>query len=467
MSNEYDVAIIGSGPGGYVCAIRAAQLGLKVVCIDKRGKHGGTCLNIGCIPSKALLHASELYSDAKNISSMGIKSEKVSLNLSEMMEYKNEGIDGNVKGIEFLFKKNDITGIFAEARIISPNELLLTSLEGSEEKITSSNIVIATGSVSTSIPGVEIDGKKILSSTETLSLNEVPSRLAVIGGGYIGLELGSVWSRLGSEVTVIEYLDRIAPGIDVEVSLQFQKILQKQGLKFILNSEVLSISSNSGDLDILMKDHKSGEEDSLQSDIALVSTGRKPYVDGLFSEDPIINIKENGFIDIDKHFRTSVEGIWAIGDVVEGPMLAHKAEEEGIAVAELIAGKPGHVNYNIIPSVIYTNPEVASVGMSEEQLQSDSVDYKVGKFPFLANGRAKVNKTTEGFVKVLSSSETDRILGVHIIGEQAGTMIGEAAVAMEFEATSEDLARICHAHPTLSEAIKEAALSVEDRAIHI
>jgi dihydrolipoamide dehydrogenase len=298
-------------------------------------------------------------------------------------------------------------------------------------------------------------------------LNEVPSRLAVIGGGYIGLELGSVWSRLGSEVTVIEYLDRIAPGIDVEVSLQFQKILQKQGLKFILNSEVLSISRNSGDLDILMKDHKSGEEDSLQSDIALVSTGRKPYVDGLFSEDPIINIKDNGFIDIDKHFRTSVEGIWAIGDVVEGPMLAHKAEEEGIAVAELIAGKPGHVNYNIIPSVIYTNPEVASVGMSEEQLQSDSVDYKVGKFPFLANGRAKVNKTTEGFVKVLSSSETDQILGVHIIGEQAGTMIGEAVVAMEFEATSEDLARICHAHPTLSEAIKEAALSVEDRAIHM
>ena len=467
MTNKFDMAVIGSGPGGYVCAIRAAQLGLSVICIDKRGSHGGTCLNVGCIPSKALLHASELFIEKNKFAAMGIEAENISLNLSAMMSYKDEGVQGNVKGIDYLFKKNKIEGVFGQAKIMGPNKVKITLPDGETRDIEADNIVVATGSMPSSIPGIQISGKRVISSTEALSLSEVPKNLVVVGGGYIGLELGSVWSRLGSNVTVIEYLDRITPGLDKEVSSTFQKILSKQGLTFSLNTEVISITEEESNVIINTKNRDNSEEQEILSDYALVSTGRKPYLDNLFDDDIEIEMTKNGFIKTDTHLRTSVNNIWAIGDVVEGPMLAHKAEEEGIAVAELIAGKPGHVNYDIIPSVIYTNPEVASVGMTEEQLKEKSVDYLVGKFPFLANGRAKVNNTTDGFVKILSSADTDQILGIHIIGDQAGNMIGEAAVAMEFEATSEDLARICHAHPTLSEAIKEAALSVEGRALHM
>ena len=467
MTNNFDIAVIGSGPGGYVCAIRAAQLGLSVICIDKRGSHGGTCLNVGCIPSKALLHASELFIEKSKFAAMGIEAENISLNLSAMMSYKDEGVQGNVKGIDYLFKKNKIEGVFGQAKIMGPNKVKIALPDGETRDIEADNIVVATGSIPSSIPGIQISGKRVISSTEALSLSEVPKNLVVVGGGYIGLELGSVWSRLGSNVTVIEYLDRITPGLDKEVSSTFQKILSKQGLTFSLNTEVISITEEESNVIINTKNRDNSEEQEILSDYALVSTGRKPYLDNLFDDDIEIEMTKNGFIKTDTHLRTSVNNIWAIGDVVEGPMLAHKAEEEGIAVAELIAGKPGHVNYDIIPSVIYTNPEVASVGMTEEQLKEKSVDYLVGKFPFLANGRAKVNNTTDGFVKILSSADTDQILGIHIIGDQAGNMIGEAAVAMEFEATSEDLARICHAHPTLSEAIKEAALSVEGRALHM
>ena len=467
MTNKFDMAVIGSGPGGYVCAIRAAQLGLSVICIDKRGSHGGTCLNVGCIPSKALLHASELFIEKNKFAAMGIEAENISLNLSAMMSYKDEGVQGNVKGIDYLFKKNKIEGVFGQAKIMDPNKVKITLPDGETRDIEADNIVVATGSMPSSIPGIQISGKRVISSTEALSLSEVPKNLVVVGGGYIGLELGSVWSRLGSNVTVIEYLDRITPGLDKEVSSTFQKILSKQGLTFSLNTEVISITEEESNVIINTKNRDNSEEEEILADYALVSTGRKPYIDNLFDDDIEIEMTNNGFIKTDTHLRTSVNNIWAIGDVVEGPMLAHKAEEEGIAVAELIAGKPGHVNYDIIPSVIYTNPEVASVGMTEEQLKEKSVDYLVGKFPFLANGRAKVNNTTDGFVKILSSADTDQILGIHIIGDQAGNMIGEAAVAMEFEATSEDLARICHAHPTLSEAIKEAALSVEGRALHM
>ena len=467
MTNKFDMAVIGSGPGGYVCAIRAAQLGLSVICIDKRGSHGGTCLNVGCIPSKALLHASELFIEKNKFAAMGIEAENISLNLSAMMSYKDEGVQGNVRGIDYLFKKNKIEGVFGQAKIMGPNKVKITLPDGETRDIEADNIVVATGSMPSSIPGIQISGKRVISSTEALSLSEVPKNLVVVGGGYIGLELGSVWSRLGSNVTVIEYLDRITPGLDKEVSSTFQKILSKQGLTFSLNTEVISITEEESNVIINTKNRDNSEEEEILADYALVSTGRKPYIDNLFDDDIEIEMTNNGFIKTDTHLRTSVNNIWAIGDVVEGPMLAHKAEEEGIAVAELIAGKPGHVNYDIIPSVIYTNPEVASVGMTEEQLKEKSVDYLVGKFPFLANGRAKVNNTTDGFVKILSSADTDQILGIHIIGDQAGNMIGEAAVAMEFEATSEDLARICHAHPTLSEAIKEAALSVEGRALHM
>ena len=467
MSEKYDLAVIGSGPGGYVCAIRAAQLGLNVICIDKRGAHGGTCLNVGCIPSKALLHASEVYHETKNASSMGINVENVSLNLDDMMSYKDEGIDGNVKGIEFLFKKNKVTGIFAQAKIISNNQINLKLADESEKIIEADNIVIATGSSSASLPGIDINENNIVSSTGALSLKKVPERLVIIGGGYIGLELGSVWSRLGSNVTVIEYLEKIAPGLDGELSAQFEKILKKQGINFLLGSKVTGTKEIAEGINVDIENVATSETSSLETDVVLVSTGRVPNTDGLFDESLGVKLNEKGFIKTHKNYRTDVTGIWAIGDVIEGPMLAHKAEEEGVAVAELIKGKPGHVTYGIIPSVVYTNPEVASVGMTEEELKEKSISYKIGKFPFLANGRAKVNKMTDGFVKILSCDDTDQILGVHILGAQAGTMIAEAAVAMEFEATSEDLAHICHAHPTLSEAIKEAALAIDDRAIHM
>ncbi len=467
MSDNYDIAVIGSGPGGYVCAIRAAQLGLKVLCIDKRGSHGGTCLNVGCIPSKALLHVSELFAEKNKFSSMGIETEKITVNLEGMMKYKSDGVEGNVKGIDFLFKKNKVDNKHADAQIISSKKILLKSIDGDEQEVNCKNIVIATGSTPSSLPSIDISGDKIISSTEALSLSNIPKKLIVVGGGYIGLELGSVWSRLGSEVTVIEYFDRIVPGADKEIAITLEKILNKQGLNFLLSSEVTSVNEEGDKAIVSVKSRENNEESDISAEKVLISTGRKPCTDNLFSDGVEVDLTDQGFIKTDSHLRTSLDGVWAIGDVVEGPMLAHKAEEEGIAVAELIAGKPGHVNYDIIPSVIYTSPEVASVGMTEEQLKNDSIDYTVGKFPFLANGRAKVNNTTDGFVKILASSDTDQILGVHIIGDQAGNMIGEAAVAMEFEATAEDLARICHAHPTLSEAIKEAALSVDDRAIHM
>jgi dihydrolipoamide dehydrogenase len=398
---------------------------------------------------------------------MGINVENVSLNLDDMMSYKDEGIDGNVKGIEFLFKKNKVTGIFAEAKILSSDQINLKLSDGSEKLIEADNIVIATGSSSASLPGIEVNESNIVSSTGALSLKNVPDRMIIIGGGYIGLELGSVWSRLGSDVTVVEYLDRIAPGLDGELSVQFEKILKKQGINFILGSKVTGTEVTSDGVQVNIENVSTSDASSLNTDVVLVSTGRVPNTNGLFDDSLGIQLNEKGFIKTDKNYRTDVSGIWAIGDVIEGPMLAHKAEEEGVAVAELIKGKPGHVNYGIIPSVVYTNPEVASVGMTEEELKQKSISYKVGKFPFLANGRAKVNKMTDGFVKILSSEDTDQILGVHILGAHAGTMIAEAAVAMEFEATSEDLAHICHAHPTLSEAVKEAALAIDDRALHM
>ena len=398
---------------------------------------------------------------------MGINVDNVSINLQEMMSYKEEGINGNVKGIDFLFKKNKVASFYGKAKILSSNEINIRLNDGTEKLIEAKNIVIATGSESASLDGIEIDEEKIVSSTGALSLEKIPEHLTIIGGGYIGLELGSVWSRLGSKVTVVEYLDRIAPGLDGEVSTEFQKILKRQGLNFITGAKVTGVEKNSKGLSINIEDVSSGEKSLLESSVVLVSTGRVPNTSGLFDDDLGIELNDKGFIKTDKNYRTDIEGIWAIGDVIEGPMLAHKAEEEGVAVAELIKGKPGHVNYNIIPGVIYTNPEVASVGLTEEELNQKGTNYKVGKFPFLANGRAKVNKSTDGFVKILSSKETDQILGVHIIGSQAGTMIAEVAVAMEFEATAEDLAHICHAHPTLSEDIKEAALASDNRALHM
>ena len=466
MSENYDLAVIGSGPGGYVCAIRAAQLGLNVVCIDKRGAHGGTCLNVGCIPSKALLHASEVYHETKSSSSMGINVDNVSINLQEMMNYKEEGINGNVKGIDFLFKKNKVESIYGIAKILSSNQINIKLNDGSEKLIEAKNIVIATGSESASLNGIEVDEKKIVSSTGALSLEKIPEHLTIIGGGYIGLELGSVWSRLGSKVTVIEYLDRIAPGLDGELSSEFQKILKRQGIEFIVGAKVTGVEEKSDGLSVQIENVSSGEISTLDSSVVLVSTGRVPNTTGLFDDDLGIQLNEKGFIKTDKNYRTDVEGVWAIGDVIEGPMLAHKAEEEGIAVAELIAGQSGHVNYDIIPGVVYTSPEVATVGKTEEQLNSKNITYKVGKFPFMANSRAKAIDEPEGFVKILADSKTDKVLGVHIIGPHAGEMIAEMAVAMEFGASSEDIARTCHAHPTFSEAIKEAALSVEKRQIH-
>ena len=397
---------------------------------------------------------------------MGINVDNVSINLQEMMNYKEEGINGNVKGIDFLFKKNKVESIYGIAKILSSNQINIKLNDGSEKLIEAKNIVIATGSESASLNGIEVDEKKIVSSTGALSLEKIPEHLTIIGGGYIGLELGSVWSRLGSKVTVIEYLDRIAPGLDGELSSEFQKILKRQGIEFIVGAKVTGVEEKSDGLSVQIENISSGEISTLDSSVVLVSTGRVPNTKGLFDDDLGIQLNEKGFIKTDKNYRTDVEGVWAIGDVIEGPMLAHKAEEEGIAVAELIAGQSGHVNYDIIPGVVYTSPEVATVGKTEEQLNSKNITYKVGKFPFMANSRAKAIDEPEGFVKILADSKTDKVLGVHIIGPHAGEMIAEMAVAMEFGASSEDIARTCHAHPTFSEAIKEAALSVEKRQIH-
>ena len=466
MENNFDVIIIGGGPGGYVCAIRAAQLGLKTACVESRGTLGGTCLNVGCIPSKSLLNLSEYFHKAqKNFNSQGIEFTDLKLNLDKMMMNKNKSVQVLTKGIEFLFKKNNVTYIKGKGVLFSKNDIVV--YEG--EKKTSykaKNIVIATGSVPSSLPGVEIDEENIVSSTGALALKEVPKKFIVIGGGYIGLEMGSVWSRLGSEVIVLEYLDHITPGMDKEISSEFLKILIKQGIKFKLNSKVTSVINKDNQVEVTFTNNQTSEKEIILADKVLVSVGRRPYTEGLNLTKIGIKKDTQNTIEVNNKLQTSVNNIYAIGDVVKGPMLAHKAEEEGIAVAEIIAGQAGHVNYDVIPGVVYTSPEVAAVGKTEEQLKEANIDYKVGKFPFLANSRAKVNNQTDGFVKILADSKTDRVLGVHMIGPHTGDMIAEMALAMEFGASAEDIARTCHAHPTHTEAVKEAALAVDKRAIH-
>ena len=465
MFDKFDVTVIGSGPGGYVCAIRLAQLGLKTACIDSRTKPGGTCLNIGCIPSKNLLNISENFSKAKNFEKSGIEIGELKLNLSKIMQNKDKAIDTLTKGVAFLLKKNKVTFFNGVGSFKSKNTISILNSNKSEKIIQTNNTIICTGSEPVSLPGINFDEKKILSSTGALSLNSVPKKMIIIGAGYIGLEMGSVWSRLGSEVHVVEFLDHITPGMDREISDEFMKILKKQGIIFHLNSKVETIKKNDSEV-IVNFSEKNGNKNTLNSDVVLISVGRRAYTEKLNLKKIGVNLDQKGRIKVDKNFKTNISNIYAIGDVIDGPMLAHKAEEEGIAVAELISGKAGHVNYDIIPGVIYTSPEVASVGKTEEQLKKNNVNYKVGKFPFTANSRAKAIDEPLGFVKMLADSKTDRVLGVHIIGPHAGELIAEMTLAMEFGASSEDIARTCHAHPTFSEAIKESALSVEKRQIH-
>jgi dihydrolipoamide dehydrogenase len=465
---SYDLVVIGTGPGGYVCAIRAAQLGLKTAVVEKRKTHGGTCLNVGCIPSKALLHASEAFDEAKHhFGEMGISVGEPTLDLKKMQAFKQEGVEGNTKGVEFLLKKNKIDAFIGSGRIAAPGRVEVKAEDGSTQTLETKNIVIATGSDVTRLPGITIDEKVVVSSTGALELETVPKRLVVIGAGVIGLELGSVWRRLGSEVIVVEFLDRILPGMDAEVAKNFQRILGKQGFQFRLSSKVTKVETTGTGATVTVEPAAGGEAQSIEADVVLVAIGRVPYTEGLGLEEVGVEKDRRGRIVTDAHFATNLPGIHAIGDVIVGPMLAHKAEDEGVALAEHLAGKAGHVNYDVIPSVVYTNPEVASVGKTEEELKEAGVAYNVGKFPFTANGRAKVNRTTDGFVKILADAQTDRVLGVHILGPDAGTLIHELAVAMEFGASSEDIARTCHAHPTLNEANKEAALAVEKRAIHM
>jgi len=465
--SQYDLTVIGTGPGGYVCAIRAAQLGLKVAVVEKRAAHGGTCLNVGCIPSKALLHASECYEEAADgFAAMGVKV-KPALDLKAMMAFKDEGVKGNVEGVAFLLKKNKIDAFQGTARITKPGEVTVAPEKGKAGTISTKAIAIATGSEVAQIPGIEIDEKRVLSSTGALTLSQVPKKLVVVGAGFIGLELGSVWRRLGAEVTVVEFLDRIAPGLDGEVARQFERILKKQGITFNLGHKVSAVESSAKGCKVTVEPSEGGAAETLACDVVLVSIGRVPYTAGLGLEELGVSLDNRGRVVTDEHYKTSVEGIYAIGDVIKGPMLAHKAEDEGVALAENLAGQAGHVNYGVIPGVVYTSPEVAGVGKTEEELKEEGVAYRAGKFPFTANGRAKVNRTTDGFVKILADERTDRILGVHIIGADAGNMIAEAAIAMEMGASAEDLARTCHAHPTLTEAVKEAALAVGKRALHM
>ena len=467
MENNFDLVVIGGGPGGYVCAIRAAQLGLKTACIESRGALGGTCLNVGCIPSKSLLNLSENFHKAKkDFNQQGIEIDGIKLNIDKMMSNKNKSIQVLTKGVEFLFKKNKVKYFQGKGVLFSKNEIVVYESNNKRTNVTSKNIVIATGSAVASLPGIEINEKNIVSSTGALSFDKVPSRLAVIGGGYIGLEMGSVWSRLGSDVTVIEYLDYITPGMDREISNEFQKILSRQGIKFKMRSKVESVKDQGKSVIISYTNVKNSKKEILEVEKVLLSVGRKPYTEGLNLSKVGVKKDSKGRIEVDNKLQTSVKNIYAIGDVIKGPMLAHKAEEEGIAVAEILAGQAGHVNYDVIPGVIYTSPEVATVGKTEEQLKEENRSYKIGKFPFLANSRAKVNNETEGFVKILADSKTDKVLGVHIIGPHCGDMIAEMALAMEFGASAEDIARTCHAHPTHTEAIKEAALAVDKRPIH-
>jgi dihydrolipoamide dehydrogenase len=458
---EYDVVVIGGGPGGYVCAIRAAQLGLKVACVEGRGALGGTCLNVGCIPSKALLHASEMVHEAEtNFEKMGITAKEVSVDVAKMLAYKDDVIKANTQGIEFLFKKNKVDYVKGWGVIASATEVKV-----GDQTLKTKNIVIATGSEPASLSGVEVDEQRVVTSTGGLELKATPKHLVIIGAGVIGLELGSVWARLGAKVTVIEYLDVITPGQDGEVQKHFQRILKKQGMEFVLGAAVQGVEKQEASLKVTYKKRKDESEHTVEADVVLVATGRRPYTNGLGLEAAGVET-ERGMVRTDARWRTNVPGIWAIGDVIAGPMLAHKAEDEGMAVADEIAGKHGHVNYGVIPGVIYTAPEVASVGQTEEQLKEAGRKYKVGKFPFMGNGRAKANFASEGFVKLLADIETDRILGCHIIGPAAGDLIHEVCVAMEFGAAAQDLAMTCHAHPTFSEAVREAALACGDGAIH-
>lgn len=465
---SYDLVVIGTGPGGYVCAIRAAQLGLKTAVVEKRATHGGTCLNVGCIPSKALLHASEAFEEANHhFADLGIEVSGVKLDLKKMMGFKSEGVAGNTKGVEFLLKKNKVDTYQGTGRIAGAGRVEVVSEDGGNQMLETKNIVIATGSDVAKLRGVEIDEEVVVSSTGALELDRVPKKLLVIGAGVIGLELGSVWRRLGAEVTVVEYLDRVLPGMDGEVGKQFQRILTKQGLAFKLSTKVTGVEVGKKGAKVTVEPAQGGAAETLEADVVLVAIGRVPYTAGLGLETVGVQTDDKGRIQTDEHFATNVTGIYAIGDVIAGPMLAHKAEDEGVAVAEILAGQSGHVNYAVIPNVVYTFPEVASVGKTEEELKKDGIAYNAGKFPFTANGRAKANGTTDGFVKVLADAQSDRVLGVHIVGADAGNLIAEVAVAMEFGASSEDIARTCHAHPTLTEAVKEAALAVAKRAIHV
>ena len=465
MAEKFQAVVIGGGPGGYVCAIRLAQLGLKTACIESRGTLGGTCLNVGCIPSKSLLNLSEEFHKVQNLSNKGIEIGEVKLNLSKMMKSKDKAVTILTKGVEFLLKKNKVTYFKGTGSFKSKNEVSIKDEKNKETIISSEKIIIATGSVPVSLPGIDFDEKIIVSSTGALKLEKVPKKMVVVGGGYIGLEMGSVWSRLGSEVHVIEFLDHITPGMDKEISQEFMKILKKQGINFHMQHKVELVKINGSGAIISTKD-KDGNQKDFNTDIVLVSVGRKPNTNGLNLEKIGVELDDRKRIKTNKDFQTNVKNIYAIGDVIVGPMLAHKAEDEGIAVAENIAGQSGHVNYNTIPGVIYTTPEVASIGQTEEQLKEKNIKYKIGKFSFMANSRAKAIDDSEGFVKILADEKTDKVLGAHLIGPHAGELIAEIGVAMEFGASSEDIARTCHAHPTFSEAVKEAALSVDKRAIH-
>jgi dihydrolipoamide dehydrogenase len=463
MTESYDLIVIGAGPGGYVCAIRAAQLGLRTACVERRATLGGTCLNVGCIPSKALLQSSENYEKAKHhFAEHGVLVEGVKLDLARMQARKGEVVGANVKGVEFLFKKNKIDWLKGTGRIAGPGRV---EVDGNTYE--TKNIVIASGSESIPLPGVPVDEKQIVTSTGGLELDRVPGRLVVIGGGYIGLELGSVWQRLGSQVTVVEFLDRLVPGMDAEVAKTFERVLGKQGMTFRLGTKVTKAEVQGDKVQLTLEPAKDGAAETMEADVVLLAIGRRPYTEGLGLQEVGVALDERGRVRVDAHYATNVPGIYAIGDVIQGPMLAHKAEEEGVAVAERLAGQAGHVNYDVIPGVVYTWPEVASIGATEDQLKQNGVEYTVGKFPFTANGRARAMGSTDGFVKVLADKKTDRVLGAHIIGPDAGTLIAEIATAMEFVASSEDIARTCHAHPSLSEAVKEAALAAGGRALHV
>ncbi len=467
---SYDVVVIGAGPGGYVAAIKAAQLGLKTAIVEKRNTLGGTCLNVGCIPSKALLYASEIFASAQHgFEALGVSVSKPKLDLAGMMAHKQKTVDGNTSGVAFLMKKNKIDTVYGTAKILGAGKVEVAAKDGSKQTLETKNIIIATGSDVAGIPGmkIDIDEKVIVSSTGALSLSKVPQRLVVVGAGVIGSELGSVWSRLGAKVTVVEFLDKVLGPMDGEVSKQFQKLMEKQGIEYKLGAKVTGVEKTASGAKVTFEPVKGGSAETLEADIVLVATGRRPYTEGLGLKEAGVTLDERGRVNIDSHWQTNIAGIYAIGDVVKGPMLAHKAEDEGVALAEILAGQKGHVNYDVIPSVVYTEPEVASVGKTEEELKAAGIEYRVGKFPFSANGRARAMLKTDGFVKILACAKTDKVLGGHILGFGAGEMIHEIAVLMEFGGSSEDLARTCHAHPTMSEAVKEAALAAFSKPINM